>query len=306
MRKYYKQIVTWSAIALAAITLIFCFLPSAVKQGIGMRINMFFTVPLDVPVKLVSIGGTLREIEEESTEGGILIDINYGSNDIHLIINDYPYENIDFLKNCEFSNLAISRSKIKDISSLTGTNLRYLWIIDTPLEDISVLADVETLEFLCLANTKVKNLAPIRKLKKITRFYFYGPKGININLDISPLANLEELTRLRFRNIIIHNLLSLRKSKYLTSLSIVDSEVKDFSGLASLKELELLDLQDTKITDLKPIAGLMKLKYLYLNDTNVEDLSPLKNLKLKSLNIRGTPAAKLPLPEWTKSIYIEK
>ncbi len=345
MRKYYKQIILWSAIVLVVITSIFCFLPSPLKQFISIRINMFFTVP-NFPVKIVHVGSFGCGSEER----GVLFDLGYQYNITHIYINEYPYKKINFLKGRKFDRLSLCDTEITEIFPLKDSKIIDFCIVNTPVKDLLFLKECDQLKSLFISDTKINDLAPLRKLKSIKRIYFAGREHVKENIDLSPLSGLVNLESLRIRNSIVTDLSFLGSLKYLRGLTIRNCEVSNFSALAKLTNLDWLDLDNTNISDikllsglkeleslhldknnindLKPLAGLdclerlylsgnpiedltplknlKNLKWLYLNNTNVKDLSPLKELSLTNLEIQGTPAANLPLPEWTKSIHVEK
>lgn len=123
-----------------------------------------------------------------------------------------------------------------DISKLV--NLRKLWLNGTEeftsrLVSIEAIGNLENLHVLGISNSKVRNLAPLSKLKQLCFLDVGGCRSIK---DITPLDGLHEL-------------------KFLT---ICETGVKDPSPLAYLRSLEFLDACYSSIRNLKPILPMLQ------------------------------------------------
>jgi len=83
--------------------------------------------------------------------------------------------------------------KITDISRLQYlTDLRCLWLYQTPIEDLSVLSSIATLKTLSLTECKVADLAPLTELPELSELNLDG----TFIDDLSPLAKCEQLQTL--------------------------------------------------------------------------------------------------------------
>lgn len=87
----------------------------------------------------------------------------------------------------------------------------------------------------------------------------------------------------------------------LTSLSAVNQNVIDLTGLEHCTNLESLELQQNQIHDVSPLAGLTGLTTLRLSENQISDIEPLANLiGLEHLHLSGngisdiSPLADLP------------
>jgi Leucine-rich repeat (LRR) protein len=92
----------------------------------------------------------------------------------------------------------------------------------------------------------------------------------------------------------LNNLRNLKFLKKCRSLSILDSDAKDFSPISEMPEILTLSIvyssANRNLSDIKWITKLTKLQILTLyNCSRIDDLTPLTQLKnLKTLDIRGS------------------
>jgi Leucine-rich repeat (LRR) protein len=94
---------------------------------------------------------------------------------------------------------------------------------NTPVSDLSPLAELKSLETLALHNTQVSDLSLLAELKNLKQLYLS-------NMQVSDLSPLSEL-------------------KNLEGLGLYGTQVSDLSPLAELKNLEWLGLEDTQVSE---------------------------------------------------------
>jgi len=148
----------------------------------------------------------------------------------------------------------------------------------------------------------VKDESPVEKL--IAEARDNGDTGLDLDFtnvkDLTPLKGmpLKELY-LDFTKV---KDLSPLKGVPLEVLWLSCTKVTDLTPLDGMP-LERLHLLGTNVKDLTPLEG-MPLKELYLDGTKVTDLTPLDGMPLERLDLRRTPAAKKPLPEWLNNVQV--
>lgn len=77
----------------------------------------------------------------------------------------------------------------------------------------------------------------------------------------------------------------VEKFKEFKNLSIINSNIKDFSRIKKLEEILSIKIENTKISDISFLKNLKKLKYLELKNCSITDMNRLYGLNLKSCNI---------------------
>jgi len=167
---------------------------------------------------------------------------------------------------------------------------------------------------------ELTSIAPVAKLKDLTRFYLSG----GTVADFSPLSDLTGLTNLEVRGNTSKNGMMAPDLKWmgkltnltrisigagsdlrtlvsfegipslpkLTSAAFTGAAPADLTPLQALSGLKTLDLTGSKIADLTPLAGLPALEKLNLYGATVKDFSPLAECPaLKELNVYATKEA---------------
>ncbi len=143
---------------------------------------------------------------------------------------------------------------------------------------------------------KIKNLGPLKKLKKLKILNLDGCKLKNYNL-------LKDLTGLEYLNLgsnEIEDIAFTRDLKNLKKLYLDHNEISDIGPLVGLTNIEVLDLSYNKLKSIDPLENLCNLKELSFNGTrtwhstseseiniiSLKPLSKLENLKnLECVNI---------------------
>jgi len=152
----------------------------------------------------------------------------------------------------------LNHSGINDLTILKGAPISRLILDDTPVADLTPLADMH-LKILSARNTRVSDLS------------FLRAPGCR--------STLEELWLL---NTQVVDLSPLSACASLRTLDL--SEVKTAVSIEPLRglKLKLLYLNHANFQDLSPLAG-MPLETLYVHSDPARDLSPLAGMPLKRL-----------------------
>lgn len=180
---------------------------------------------------------------------------------------------------------------ISDLSVLDGlTQIESLFIGDSLIPDIEIIADFVNLKDLRINHTEISDLKPLSALTKLER--------LNIDQteikDLSAIESLSNLKRLSLRNTKVSSLSSIQKLTGLQYLDVSKSQVSNLEGIETLSALQILSLRETQIQDLRPLGQLNQLQYLDIHSTKVETvaaLAPLTNLEV--LEISFTQASDL-------------
>lgn len=175
-------------------------------------------------------------------------------------------------------DLNLSENRIVDLEEANFEALFHIGLIQLNLDEnesyygggknqlsnISLLANISSLESLSLQNNGVK--------------------------DFSALYNLDNLTSLNLAQNNIYEINSLGNFTNLRSLNLRDNDIQDISVLSNLVDLEYLNLHSNeKIQTIRPIASLEKLEKLILRNVPIgEEITVIAVLpKLTYLNVRN-------------------
>lgn len=142
-------------------------------------------------------------------------------------------------------------------------NLRYIHIVDNPLESIPDLSKTPNLERFTVTNSNLKNVDLPKCHANLKLLQFKMAKNIQ---HISPIKNMPKLEELSIyespiENIEIGHLPSLKK---LTLSGTNITEVKNFDHFPELTELWMMN---TKVKNLEPLLDAPKLHRVMLDKT---------------------------------------
>ena len=172
--------------------------------------------------------------------------------------------------------LDISGTSVDDISPLRNANkLKVLRANSTFIEDLSPLKYEVTLEELEVGNTSVNDISVLRSLRNLTK----------LNLSNTMVSRLTELKNCPNLNILnlggckISNIIPLQDLTQLKNVDISNTAVRDLSPLSHLKDLQSLNISGTAVVQLHALSSLENLREVYCSQTNISDLSPLKSNK---------------------------
>jgi len=213
------------------------------------------------------------------------------------------------------TELDISNSKVKDLTMISGMNLRSLDISNTKMLSVPALGNVP-LERLVMKNVQVRDLGFLSRTK-LKELDLSGTKISDLrSIQHLPLESLAvndtsvkdanvlmlkglPLKHLSMRNAGISSITALDRIP-LVSLDLSgNAGISDFAVLAGMP-LRDLNLDGTGLTDLSVIKD-QGLRLLSVANTGVSGLGPLKGMELNTLNLSGTrvrdlkPLAGMPL-----------
>ena len=218
-------------------------------------------------------------------------------------------EPIRRLTNLEYIDL--SNSKIDDLSPLNGLhNLKYLNISNTMVSDLTALASNKNLRELNVENTKVTSLIPLHEIKTLTKIYADGT-------DIST-KEVIELRKIQRQVIVIYQTDNLKL--WWGNLDDTWREVfnnhfmcnsnptaEQLQSIINLEEI-VVDANNVVYT-LEPLTQMAFIKKLIVNNNQIQDLSPLFDKHyLEVLSVSGNPVDNImPLSNLTmlKNLNIE-
>ncbi|MCF6256387.1 MAG: NACHT domain-containing protein [Gammaproteobacteria bacterium] len=181
------------------------------------------------------------------------------------------------------------RRFIRDISLITKfTDLEYVNLSGTKVEDLSPLNSLKNLTKLSLANTPVLRLD---SLSKNTDIQFLDISRTKIN-DISPLSKLVNLRTLNATDSEVKDLSPLSVTINLESLKLARTKVSSINPLSPCKNLVEIDLAKTQVNNLEGLLECKKLASIDISFTGVIDVIPLMGLpNLNRTNLSGLEVA---------------
>ena len=140
--------------------------------------------------------------------------------------------------------LDASETEVRHLSGIEhAVNLTDLYIMDTPISDISPLALLTKLTTLMLGGNDISDVGPLASLTHLTDLML-GGNDIN---NIGPLTSLTNLTYLNLSGNDISYIGPLASLTNLTKLSLSHTDVSDISTLASITNLAKLYLYGTPL-----------------------------------------------------------
>ena len=170
--------------------------------------------------------------------------------------------------------LDISGTSVEDLSPLRNANkLKVLHANSTMVEDLSPLKYEITLEELELANTNIHDISVLKSLRNLQKLDIANTMAGRL----ADVKNCPNLSILNLSGCKISNILPLQELVYLSVLDISNTTVRDLSPISQLKELQSLNISGTRVTQLQALSQLENLRELNCSHTNISDLSPLNN-----------------------------
>ena len=208
----------------------------------------------------------------------------------------------------EFSDTSGSIKSLKGLE--LATNLERLELHNSPIDDLTPLANLEKLTRIRFWDSKLDDLTPIAgliQLESLSIMNFRAPNQIS---DLTPLSGLIQLYYLEIWDNEISDLTPLTGLTNLERLSLAHNQISDITPLAGLTQLIDLDLGTNQISDITPLTGLTKLQVLGLVSNQVVDITPLARLtELEYLLLGGNEISDItPLTGLTKlmALYLSK
>jgi len=128
---------------------------------------------------------------------------------------------------------------------------------------------------------RVKNLAPLRNLKKLISLEFTQSEIE----DLSPLKNLTELVYVNISDNRIEDISPLSGATKISVLHASRNRIKSIEALRGKTNLGYLNLEDNKIGDLSPLAGLERVEMFKVANNRIVNIEAIRSFRLKTLDL---------------------
>lgn len=177
--------------------------------------------------------------------------------------------------------LDIEDAPIQDLSMLSGiSSLQDIRIFYTDLqnENLQFLSAMEDLRSLKIRDAvKLEDISVIRGMRKLESFYIANAKYNSIEA----LRECTNLERLRVDDCPISDISLVDIFPKLHDLSVDGTKVKDFSYIQNLTNLDFFSAEETAFSnqDLEYLRNMTKLETLSLSRTSCTDFTAIKELK---------------------------
>ena len=174
------------------------------------------------------------------------------------------------------------------IKSLKGlelaTNLERLELHNSPIDDLTPLANLKKLTEITIWDSKLNDLTPLAGLIQLEYFSLHNSRARNQISDLTPVAGLINLWH----------------------LDVGGNEISDITPVTGLTKLKQLGLCCNQISDITPVAGLTNLWHLWLDYNPISDITPLTQLTgLSSLALQNNQIGDItPLARLTGLVYL--
>ena len=173
----------------------------------------------------------------------------------------------------DLTYLDLSETSVEDLSPVRNLNkLKVLKANSTLVEDISTLKYNITLEELEVANTTIDDLSVLSSLRNLVK--------LNLNQTlvnrINQLKNCPDLVSLNLGGTRIANIGVLQELTKLKMLDISNTAVRDLGPVTALKDLQSLNIAGSTVANLQALNELENLREFNCSNTAVHDLTPLK------------------------------
>ena len=144
----------------------------------------------------------------------------------------------------------LDRTRVTDLSPLSGLPIEKLYLRQTNVSDLSPLKDMP-LKFLNLLETRVSDISVVKTLD-LNTLWLNDTKV----KDLSPL-----------------------KGESLESLDLTGTPVTDLSPISGMKSLRRLNLERCAVTDLTPLEGLQLQRIVFHPAKITKGLDVVRNMK---------------------------
>ncbi|HIE6628515.1 NEAT domain-containing leucine-rich repeat protein [Bacillus luti] len=159
--------------------------------------------------------------------------------------------------------------------------VKELFLNTNEIQDYSGLKYMPNLEFLTVANAKIKDPSFFANLKQVKKLALRS----NEIEDVTPLVKMDNLDYLDLSKNKITNVAPLTEMKNVKSLFLANNEITDVTPLAKMEQLDYLNVANNKVTNVAPLAQLTNLTNLSLAGNEIENIKPLYTLPLKDLTL---------------------
>ena len=175
--------------------------------------------------------------------------------------------------------LELHNSPIDDLTPLANLKkLREITIWDSKLNDLTPLAGLIQLEFLAIQNFRARNqISDLTPLSGLIQLYYLYTSDNEIS-DLTPLTGLTNLVYLGLNVNQISDITPLAGLTQLRSIAIGVNQISDITPLAGLTQLRSIAINGNQISDITPLARLTELEFLHFANNESSDLTPLTRL----------------------------
>lgn len=195
------------------------------------------------------------------------------------VIDIYNLREIPFLESLDLT----SNDAIRDHSILSRLHrLKELSLKRSGFNNVDALADLDKLEYLNLASTRLSHYRFLTKLKRLT--YLKLDYCVRAH-DLAFFRAIPQLKHLSLNNIEIKELDEIARLSELESLWLGDCYLQDACLLENLKKLKYLDLWHNQLTHVDFIQHLPQLEELYAPVNQIKSLPAVGSSTLKVLDI---------------------
>ncbi|CAL6082375.1 leucine-rich_repeat domain-containing protein [Hexamita inflata] len=180
----------------------------------------------------------------------------------------------------ELTYLSLSQTKLENTSLLSKlTKLQELYLFYNSLMSLSGLQNMQDLRKLDVASNILKDIS-VLKLLSLTELNI----SQNYNIDLHSLLFMKSLKKLSIFNTRLHgevlvnlkNLVNLEEL-YLSNIDPIDNILLDIYHLKSLKKLKKLDLYMNNVIDITALQDLNNLQELNLEYNKIQSFDAIKN-----------------------------
>ena len=180
-----------------------------------------------------------------------------------------------------------SSGSIKSLKGLElATNLEWLEIYNSPIRDLTPLANLKKLREIRIWDSEVNDITPLSGLIQLEILELTNARFRSQLSDIRPVAGLTQLVYLHLSGHEIKDIRPVARLRNLPGLTLGGNQISDITPLAGLMQLEFLAIGINQISDITPLAGLTQLQTLALNRNQIGDISLLARFtQLKYLHI---------------------
>jgi Leucine-rich repeat (LRR) protein len=141
-------------------------------------------------------------------------------------------------------------------------------VYDTEPLDLSPIAELENLEMLSIDGPLALNLAPLRKLSKLTSLSLQPNFADFTTLmrvqDIAALGELHELRKLRLEQILVTDLSFMHGLGNLTEFAAIFIPFSNINGIEGCVALTSVTLVRTSVVDISALLRLPNLTDVYV------------------------------------------
>lgn len=223
----------------------------------------------------------------------------HGNNWFEFAAMDSPNEYFsleDFKYFTGLEELALDLQNVEDLSGLESLPLKKISLMRNNITDVSVLAQIPTLEFIQLNNNPVESLEGFENLKNLKTLHVMSTQVSDLSpikdcplvllncsssnvRDFSFLSSLSTLEAFLASHLSEETIHYINTLTSLRELTLMNSQLKSLTQLSNLQMLNALDVTGCLLLEnLDGVEVFTKLSYLAFTSTNISDVTPISKL----------------------------